>query len=140
MAKTYELHECPVARTLDLIGERWTILLLRDLLLQGPRRFQDFQESLPGVAPNTLSARLKSLEDHGLVRRQLYNDRPPRLEYVLTDKGKSLGPVVKALRDWIENYLEDELEFTDEFAAKIERAEQDLAANKGRPHSRPPSK
>lgn len=100
MAKTYELHECPVARTLDLIGERWTILLLRDLLLQGPRRFQDFQESLPGVAPNTLSARLKSLEDHGLVRRQLYNDRPPRLEYVLTDKGKSLGPVVKALRDW----------------------------------------
>jgi DNA-binding HxlR family transcriptional regulator len=100
VAKTYELHECPVARTLDLIGERWTILLLRDLLLRGPRRFQDFQVSLPGVAPNTLSARLKSLEDHGLVRRQLYTDRPPRLEYVLTDKGKSLGPVVKALRDW----------------------------------------
>ncbi len=100
MAKTYELPECPVARTLDLIGERWTILLLRDLLLKGPRRFQDFQASLPGVASNTLSARLKSLEDHGLVRRQLYNDRPPRLEYVLTDKGKSLGPVVKALRDW----------------------------------------
>jgi len=100
VAKTYELPECPVARTLDLIGERWTILLLRDLLLKGPRRFQDFQASLPGVASNTLSARLKSLEDHGLVRRQLYNDRPPRLEYVLTDKGKSLGPVVKALRDW----------------------------------------
>jgi|SRR5579859_3604477 len=100
MAKTYELQECPVARTLDLIGERWTILLLRDLLLQGPRRFQDFQQSLPGVAPNTLSARLKALEDNGLVRRQMYNDRPPRLEYVLTDKGKSLGPVMKALRDW----------------------------------------
>ena len=100
MAKSYEINDCPVARTLDLIGERWTILLLRDLLLQGPRRFQDFQESLPGVAPNTLSARLKSLEEKGLVQRQLYTDRPPRVEYVLTEKGKSLGPVVKAMREW----------------------------------------
>ena len=100
MAKTYEISDCPVARTLDLIGERWTILLMRDLLLQGPRRFQDFLTSLPGIAPNTLCARLKSLEDNGLVRRQLYNDRPPRLEYVLTDKGKSLGPIVKAMREW----------------------------------------
>jgi DNA-binding HxlR family transcriptional regulator len=100
MAKTYEIGDCPVARTLDLIGERWTILLMRDLLLQGPRRFQDFLTSLPGIAPNTLSTRLKSLEDNGLVRRQLYNDRPPRLEYVLTDKGKSLGPILKAMREW----------------------------------------
>ena len=100
MAKTYEISDCPVARTLDLIGERWTILLMRDLLLQGPRRFQDFLISLPGIAPNTLSARLKSLEDNGLVRRQLYNEHPPRLEYVLTDKGKSLGPILKAMREW----------------------------------------
>lgn len=100
MAKSYEINDCPVARTLDLIGERWTILMLRDLLRQGPRRFQDFQESLPGVAPNTLSARLKALEENGLVQRQLYNERPPRLEYVLTEKGKSLGPVVKAMREW----------------------------------------
>jgi DNA-binding HxlR family transcriptional regulator len=100
MAKTYDIGNCPVARTLDLIGERWTILLLRDLLLSGPRRFQDFQESLPGVAPNTLSARLKSLEENGLVQRKLYNERPPRLEYALTEKGKSLGPVIKAMRDW----------------------------------------
>lgn len=100
MTKTYEINECPVARTLDLIGERWTILLLRDLLLRGPRRFQDFQTSLPGIAPNILSARLKSLEDNGLVLRELYNDRPPRLEYVLTDKGKSLGPILKAMREW----------------------------------------
>ena len=100
MAKSYQIDDCPIARTLDLIGERWTILLLRDLLLQGPRRFQDFQTSLPGVAPNVLSARLKSMEDNGLVRRSLYSERPPRLEYVLTDKGKSLGPIVKAMRDW----------------------------------------
>jgi len=100
MARTYGIGDCPVARTLDLIGERWTILLLRDLLLQGPRRFQDFQASLPGVAPNILSARLKALEDSGLVKRQLYSERPPRLEYLLTAKGKSLGPIVKAMRDW----------------------------------------
>ncbi len=90
---------------LDLIGERWTILLLRDLLLHGPRRFQDFQASLPGVSPNILSARLKSMEDNGLVRRSLYSERPPRLEYVLTDKGKSLGPIVKAMREWGNKHL-----------------------------------
>lgn len=100
MGKTYGIDDCPVARTLDLIGERWTILLLRDLLLHGPRRFQDFQASLAGAAPNMLSARLKALEEHGLVHRRLYSDRPPRLEYILTDKGRSLGPVIKALRDW----------------------------------------
>ena len=103
--KSYGIGDCPVARTLDLIGERWTILLLRDLLLHGPRRFQDFQASLPGVAPNTLSARLKAMEDSGLVSRALYNERPPRLEYVLTAKGKSLGPIVKAMREWGSKHL-----------------------------------
>lgn len=100
MARTYAIDDCPVAKTLDLIGERWTILLVRDLLLQGARRFQDFQASLPGVAPNVLSDRLKKLEEAGLIGRRLYSERPPRLQYVLTDKGKSLGPIVKALRDW----------------------------------------
>ncbi len=100
MARSYGLEDCPVARTLDLIGERWTILILRDLFLQGPRRFQDFQESLHGVAPNTLSARLKTLERNGLITRRLYSEHPPRLEYRLTARGKSLGPVVKAMRDW----------------------------------------
>ncbi len=89
-----------MARTLDIIGERWTLLLLRDLFLRGSRRFQDFQESLPGVAPNILSARLKALEENGIVERHQYSERPPRLEYVLTAKGKSLGPIVAALRDW----------------------------------------
>jgi DNA-binding HxlR family transcriptional regulator len=100
MARSYRQKNCPVARALDIIGERWTILLLRDLFLQGPRRFQDFQESLAGVAPNTLSARLKTMEEQGLITRRVYSDHPPRLEYHLTDKGKSLGPVLKALRDW----------------------------------------
>lgn len=100
MARSYGIGDCPVARTLDLIGERWTALLLRDLLLHGPRRFQDFQNSLGGVAPNTLSARLKAMEDDGLVERVLYSDRPPRLEYVLTERGRSLGPVIRAMREW----------------------------------------
>jgi DNA-binding HxlR family transcriptional regulator len=100
MARSYRQKNCPVAKTLDLIGERWSILILRDLYLRGPRRFQDFQESLAGVAPNTLSARLKEMEASGVIERKLYNERPLRLEYHLTEKGKSLGPVVKALRDW----------------------------------------
>ncbi|MES2938241.1 MAG: helix-turn-helix domain-containing protein [Pseudomonadota bacterium] len=100
MARSYDIHDCPVARTLDLIGERWTILVLRDLLLHGPRRFQDFQESLVGVAPNTLSSRLKEMEANGLVERKFYSEHPPRFEYMLTDKGKSLGPIVRAMREW----------------------------------------
>jgi DNA-binding HxlR family transcriptional regulator len=100
MARSYQQRSCPVARTLDLIGERWTVLILRDLFLQGSRRFQDFQESLAGVAPNTLSARLKDMEAGGLIARRLYSEHPPRLEYQLTEKGKSLGPVLRALREW----------------------------------------
>ncbi len=100
MTRSYRQKSCPVARALDIIGERWTILLLRDLVLQGPRRFQDFQESLAGVAPNTLSARLKAMEKHGLIARRFYSDHPPRVEYHLTQKGRNLGPVLKALRQW----------------------------------------
>jgi len=99
MARSYQ-QKCPVAKTLDLIGERWTILILRDLFLHGSRRYQDFQDSLAGAAPNTLSARLKTMEAEGLIARRLYSEHPPRLEYHLTEKGKSLRPVLKALREW----------------------------------------
>src|SRR5512143_2378178 len=92
VAWSYRQESCPVARALDVIGERWTLLLLRDLFRHGPRRFQDFVESLPGVAPNTLSARLKELEARGIVARRLYSEHPPRLEYELTEKGRTLGP------------------------------------------------
>ena len=99
MARSYSQKHCPVARTLELIGERWTVLILRDLFLHGPRRYQDLQESL-AAAPNTLSARLKDMEANGLVERKLYSEHPPRLEYHLTEKGRSLGPVMRSLRDW----------------------------------------
>ncbi len=91
---------CPVARALALVGERWSLLILRDLLLDGPRRFQDLQASLEGISPNTLSARLKKLEQGGLVERRFYESHPPRAEYLLTTKGRALGPVIAGLRNW----------------------------------------
>jgi DNA-binding HxlR family transcriptional regulator len=95
---------CPVARALNVVGERWSLLVLRDLVLHGPRRFQGFQRSLVGISPNTLSARLKTLEDAGVIERRFYDQHPPRAEYVLTEKGEALRPVVRALREWGEQY------------------------------------
>ena len=95
---------CPVARTLEIVGERWTILILRDLVRHGPRKFHDLEVSLAGISPNTLSARLKTLEDGGIIERQFYNEHPPRAEYVLTEKGRELRPVLRALRQWGEKH------------------------------------
>jgi DNA-binding HxlR family transcriptional regulator len=92
-------QRCPVARTLELVGDRWTLLIVRDLL-GGTRRFQDLQRGLPGLAPNILSDRLKLMEEHGLVRRRFYSDHPPRAEYALTPKGQELGVVIGALAAW----------------------------------------
>src|SRR3954470_1280278 len=100
MARSSPDPICPVARALDRIGEKWTLLILRDLTLHPSRRFQDLIESLKGCAPNTLSARLSSLEEQGLIERRLYEQHPPRMEYVLTAKGRELRPVLKALRAW----------------------------------------
>jgi len=96
--------DCPVAATLGVIGGRWTSLILRDLLIVGARRFQDLQRSLDGIAPTTLSLRLKTLERHGIVERRFYSQHPPRAEYILTEKGRGLGPVIAAMRDWGEKY------------------------------------
>lgn len=99
MAEGYGL-DCPVARTLDVIGGRWSILILRDLFLHGPRRFQDFETSLAGISPNVLSTRLKELEERGIVIRRFYEEHPPRAEYLLTEQGRGLGPILKAMRFW----------------------------------------
>lgn len=88
---------CPVARTLDVIGEWWTLLIVRDALL-GARRFDDFKAT--GIADNILSARLKKLVDEGILRRQPYQERPERHEYLLTEKGQGLAVVIGALRSW----------------------------------------
>ena len=96
--------DCPVARTLSVIGSRWACLILRDLLLHGARRFQDLQDSLVGIAPTTLSDRLKTLEQNGILERRFYSMNPPRAEYVLTVKGRDLGPIVGAMRNWGRKY------------------------------------
>jgi len=91
---------CTIARALDVVGERWTLLIVRELLLQGPSRFTDLKNGLPGIATNLLSGRLKDLEDDGLIARE---DAPPPVAttlYALTDQGRSLEPVLKALGEW----------------------------------------
>jgi len=98
MPKRYG-QRCPVAKSLELLGERWTLLLIRDLL-SGSRRFQDLQTSLAGIAPNVLSERLKILEEHGIVAREFYSEHPPRAAYALTPRGRDLGMVVGALAVW----------------------------------------
>ena len=103
MPKRYD-QACPVAKTLEVVGDRWTLLIVRDLLT-GARRFQDFQQSLPGIAPTILSDRLKRMEAHGLVTRHFYSDHPPRAEYALTDKGKELGVIISALASWGSHYV-----------------------------------
>jgi DNA-binding HxlR family transcriptional regulator len=106
MPKQYG-QACPVAKSLELIGDRWTLLIVRDLL-QGACRFQDFQASLKGIAPTVLSDRLKLMEEHGLVERRFYSDHPPRAEYLLTGKGRELGAVVGALAAWGSRHVHPE--------------------------------
>lgn len=89
---------CSVARTIDIIGEWWTPLIVRDAFY-GRRRFEDFHRSL-GLARNVLAARLDRLVETGIMERQLYEDHPPRFEYVLTEKGRDLFPVIAALLAW----------------------------------------
>jgi DNA-binding HxlR family transcriptional regulator len=98
MPKRYG-QACPVAKTLELVGDRWTLLVVRDLL-RGTLRFQDLLASLQGIAPNILSDRLRLMEENGLVSRRLYSEHPPRAEYELTPKGKELGVIVGALAAW----------------------------------------
>lgn len=98
LGSSYETQTCSVARALEVVGERWTLLVLRDLLL-GLRRFDELQADL-GVARNVLSARLEKLEALGVVRRVPYSERPLRHEYRLTDAGRDLWPTVHALMSW----------------------------------------
>ena len=90
--------DCPIARSLDVVGEPWTLLIVRDAYF-GIRRFEEFRRRL-GIARNVLAARLERLVDAGVLRRQPYQERPLRQEYRLTERGRELLPVLLALRDW----------------------------------------
>jgi DNA-binding HxlR family transcriptional regulator len=100
---TYDGQHCSVARALEVIGERWTILILRDAFL-GVRRFDDFQRSL-GIARNVLNTRLQRLVDAGLLERRRYQVRPERHEYRLTEMGLDLWPSILALMQWGDRHL-----------------------------------
>lgn len=96
--------KCPVERAVNVIGDRWTVLILRELLLKGVRRFQDFNEGLPSVSPNILSGRLKKLLNQDIIKMVSYSTHPPRSAYHLTEKGKELGSIIKGMRDWGEKH------------------------------------
>jgi DNA-binding HxlR family transcriptional regulator len=96
--KNLGLMQCPIARSLERVGEWWSILILRDAFL-GLSRFDEFAESL-GIAPNMLTRRLKGLVESGLLEKRRYQDRPPRFEYVLTERGRDFRPVLWTLLSW----------------------------------------
>ncbi len=98
--------DCSIAATLNIVGDRWTILVLRDLF-QGRRRFNDLLESLDGISPNLLADRLKRMEENAIVTRVLYSEHPPRAEYHLTGKGQALQPVIEAMRSWGKAYVQE---------------------------------
>lgn len=98
LKNTYEGQVCSIARSLELIGERWSLLIVRDIF-RGVRRFDDIQKSL-GIARNVLTNRLERLVEEGILVKRRYQERPPRHEYMLTEKGIDLWPVLVSLVKW----------------------------------------
>ena len=95
---------CGLARAAEILGQRWALLVLRDLLV-GPRRYSDLAAGLPGIPSNVLAARLKELEQDGLITRTAYPEVPPRVEYALSTKGETLRPVMQLLSAWSSEHL-----------------------------------
>mgnify|MGYP006066160255 FL=1 len=98
-----ELPACPVETTLTLIGDKWKVLILRDLL-PGTKRFGELKKSIGNVSQKVLTAQLRDMEKSGLVNRKVYPEVPPHVEYSLTELGRSLQPILDALQDWGEEY------------------------------------
>lgn len=96
--------ECPVSCVLDILGDKWTLVVVRDLFM-GKHRYNEFMESPEGITTNILANRLKRLEGEGIVKRDQYQKRPPRAEYFLTTKGADLQPVLFAMVEWGKRYL-----------------------------------
>jgi DNA-binding HxlR family transcriptional regulator len=95
---------CPIARTAEVIGGKWTLLIIRDLAA-GVKRFNQLERSLHGISPKTLSERLRSLEEEGIIIRRTFHEVPPRVEYSLTDKGRDLVSVIESMRCYGERWL-----------------------------------
>jgi len=104
MNPVHESTSCAVAACVEIIGAKWTALLIHDLS-EGPRRFSQLEHSCAGISPRTLSERLRALEDEGLVERRSYAESPPRVEYELTEKGEALLPIIAEMRQFGHAYL-----------------------------------
>ncbi|MGI6007781.1 MAG: winged helix-turn-helix transcriptional regulator [Ruminococcus sp.] len=105
MQTARELPACPVETTLMLIGDKWKVLILRDLMT-GTKRFGELKKSVGNVTQKVLTAQLRDMEENGLVERKVYAEVPPRVEYSLTDLGRSLKPILDAMQHWGEGYKE----------------------------------
>lgn len=97
--KSFSDMECPIARSVERLGAGWSTLILREAFY-GATKFDEFQQGLEGIAPTTLTSRLKELVESGLLERRLYSERPPRYEYVLTSVGREFRPVLWAMMEW----------------------------------------
>ena len=101
-----ELPECPVATTVQLIGSKWKLLIMRNLL-DRPWRFNELKKSLDGISQKVLTDSLRSMEEDGLITRTVYAEVPPRVEYALSDVGESMRPILAAMKEWGTNYKEN---------------------------------
>lgn len=99
MVTKEELPECPVATTVSLIGSKWKLLIIRNLLVR-PWRFNELKKDLEGISQKVLTDSLRSMENDGLITRTVYAEVPPRVEYALSDLGKSLKPIINSMVDW----------------------------------------
>lgn len=103
MVKKEELPACPVATTIQLIGTKWKLLILRNLL-ERPWRFNELHKSLEGISQKVLTDSLRSMEADGIVIRTVFPEVPPRVEYSLSELGESMRPILDAMKEWGENY------------------------------------
>jgi DNA-binding HxlR family transcriptional regulator len=106
LGRTYDSQVCSIARALEVIGERWSLLIIRDAVFTGATRYSDFQRSL-GIATNVLKVRLDGLVEAGIMVRHKYSEQPELFEYLLTDKGRALAPALVALTEWGDEWASD---------------------------------
>lgn len=99
-----ELPDCPVATTVQLIGNKWKLLIIRNLEYNGKQRFTDFLKTIPSISKKVLTDNLRALEDDGLIEREVFAEVPPRVEYSLSELGSTLKPILDAMRDWGTEY------------------------------------
>lgn len=103
MVKKEELPTCPVATTVQLIGSKWKLLIMRNLL-QRPWRFNELQKNLEGISQKVLTDSLRSMESDGIITRTVYPEVPPRVEYALSELGESMRPIMDSMESWGKNY------------------------------------